>query len=139
MKYHMPAEPTEKDFLALIGPGAGLWTGLRQYLAVNYGGHRPELSVGKKEHDWTIRYRRSGKTLVTLMPEEGGFCALVVLGKEEVAKARKAGLNAAVREVFDKAKQYHDGRWLWIRPKTKGDLTSVKKLIALKSTPMNCK
>jgi hypothetical protein len=131
------AKPTEKDFLALIGPGAGLWTGLRQYLAENYGGHRPELSVGKKERDWTIRYRRSGKTLVTLMPEEGGFCALVVLGKDEVEKARKVELNAAVREVFDKAKQYHDGRWLWIRPKTKGDLASVKALLAVKRQPQS--
>ena len=133
------AKPTEKDFLALIGPRAGLWTGLRAWLAENYGGHRPELSVGKKERDWTIRYRRSGKTLVTLMPEDGGFCALVVLGKEEVEKTHQAKLNGTVRQVFEKAKQYHDGRWLWIRPKTKGDLTSVKKLIVLKSTPMNCK
>jgi len=130
----MPAEPIGKDFLSLIGPRSGLWTELREYLAKSYD-HKPELSVGKKVRDWTIRYRRSGKTLVTLIPEENGFCALVVLGKEEVEKARKAGLNAAVREVFDKAIQYHDGRWLWIRPKTKSDLASVKALLAVKRKP----
>lgn len=130
-------KPTEKDFLSLIGPGSGLWTKLREYLADNYRGHMPELSVGKKEHDWTIRYRRSGKTLVTLMPEPGGFCVLVVLGKEEVQKARQAKLNDAVRQVFEKSKQYHDGRWLWIRPRTKGDLASAINLISLKSKPSN--
>lgn len=131
----MATKPTEKDFLALIGPGAGLWTELRAWLAENYGGHRPELSVGKKEHDWTIRYRRSGKTLVTLMPEEGGFCALVVLGKDEVEKTHQAKLNGSVRQVFKKSKQYHDGRWLWIRPKIKSDLASVKVLLAVKRQP----
>jgi hypothetical protein len=131
----MSVQPTEKDFLALIGPRAELWTGLRAWLAENYGGHRPELSVGKKERDWTIRYRRSGKTLVTLMPEDGGFCALVVLGKEEVAKARTTKLNDSVRETLEKSKQYHDGRWLWIRPKTKSDLASVKALLAVKRKP----
>lgn len=133
----MSAKPTEKDFLSLIGPKAGLWTELRKYLADNYGGHKPELSVGKKERDWTIRYRRSGKTLVTLMPEEGKFCVLVVLGKDEVEKTRSLKLNAAVREVLEKSKQYHDGRWLWIRPRTKGDLASVINLISLKSKPSN--
>jgi hypothetical protein len=131
----MSVQPTEKDFLALIGPRAGLWTELRAWLAENYGGHRPELSVGKKEHDWTIRYRRSGKTLVTLMPEEGGFCVLVVLGKDEVEKAQAAKLNDYVRETLEKSKQYHDGRWLWIRLKTKGDLGSVKALLAVKRKP----
>lgn len=131
----MASKPTEKDFLPLIGPKAGLWTELRAWLAENYGGHKPELSVGKKERDWTIRYRRSGKTLVTLMPEEGKFCVLVVLGKDEVEKARQAKLNASVREVFEKSKQYHDGRWLWIRPKTKNDLASMKALLAMKRKP----
>jgi hypothetical protein len=131
----MATKPTEKDFLALIGPRAGLWAELGEYLAENYGGHKPELSVGRKERDWTIRYRRSGKTLVTLMPEEGGFCVLVVLGKDEVEKAGVAKLNDYVRETLEKSKQYHDGRWLWIRPKTKGDLASVKALLAVKRKP----
>lgn len=126
--------PTEKDYLALVGRRAALWSGLRAWLSEHYP-HSPELSVGKKEHDWTIRYRRSGKTLVTLTPEHDGFCVLVVLGRDEVAKAEDADLNAAVRAVFDSAQQFHDGRWLWIRPKTKGDLDSIRRLLAVKRPP----
>ncbi|MRR08962.1 DUF3788 domain-containing protein [bacterium] len=126
--------PTEKDFLALAGKRAALWTDLRGWLKDNYP-HSPELTVGKKEFDWTIRYRRSGKTLVTLMPEPGGFCVLVVLGRDEVAKAAGVKLNAAVRSVFDAAQQFHDGRWLWIRPRTSGDLDSIKRLLAVKRPP----
>jgi hypothetical protein len=29
---------------------------------------------------------RSGKTLITMMPEKDGFCVLIVLGREEVEK-----------------------------------------------------
>jgi hypothetical protein len=43
---------------------------LRDYLVANYD-HVPELSVGKEEHDLTFRYRKGGKTLVTLEPEKG--------------------------------------------------------------------
>jgi len=126
--------PTEKDFLALIGPKAELWSEIRAYLASHYD-HKPELSVGKKEYDWTIRYRRSGKTLVTLMPEKGGFCVLVVLGKEEIEKAEQARLNKYVQDIFENAKQYHDGRWLWIRPRNKSDLNSIITLLRIKKEP----
>ncbi len=130
----MKRNPTEKDFLALIGPKAELWTEIRTYLASHYD-HKPELSVGKNEYDWTIRYRESGKTLVTLMPEQGGFCVLVVLGKEEIEKVGHAKLNAYVQGIFENAKQYHDGRWLWIRPRHKGDLNSIIALLSVKKMP----
>lgn len=126
--------PTEKDFLALAGPKAELWCGIRAYLASHYD-HKQELSVGKKEYDWTIRYRKSGKTLVTLMPEQGGVCVLVVLGKKEVAKAGQTKLNACVQDIFENAKQYHDGCWLWIRPRNKGDLNSIIALLSVKKMP----
>ncbi|MDQ7799427.1 MAG: DUF3788 domain-containing protein [Candidatus Edwardsbacteria bacterium] len=131
----MKCNPTEKDFLALIGPKAELWSEIRTYLASHYD-HMPELSVGKKEYDWTIRYRKTGKTLVTLMPEQGGFCVLVVLGKEEIEKAGQAKLNKYVQDVFESAKQYHDGRWLWIRPKAKRDLNSIITLLRIKKGPV---
>lgn len=126
--------PTEKDFLALIGPKAELWSEIRTYLASHYD-HKPELSVGKKEYDWTIRYRKSGKRLVTLMPEQGGFCVLIVLGKEEIEKVGHAKLNKHVKDIFENAKQYHDGRWLWIRTKTKSDLASITALLRVKKKP----
>jgi hypothetical protein len=130
----MPSKPTEKDFLSLIGRKSALWTQLRTDIAARYD-HAPELSIGKKEHDWTIRYRRSGKTLVTLMPEQDGFCVLVVLGKEEIEKTRQIKLNKYIQDIFKNAKQYHDGRWLWIRPKTKSDLASIMALLLVKKAP----
>jgi hypothetical protein len=93
------------------------------------------MSIGKKEYDWTIRYRKSGKTLVTLMPEKDGFCVLVVLGKEEIAKAVTLKLNPFVKNIFQTAKQYHDGRWLWVRPRNEKDIESIKTLLMVKRKP----
>ncbi len=127
-------KPTEKMMLKLVGTKASLWSEFRKYLITQYD-HEPVLSIGKKEYDWTIRYRKSGKTLVTLIPEKNGFCVLVVLGAKEVAKAKSADLNPFVRNVFKTAKQYHDGRWLWIRPKNKKDIESIKTLLTVKRKP----
>jgi hypothetical protein len=120
--------------LKRVGSKAKLWEEFRAYLAGHYE-HEPVLSVGKKEYDWTIRYRKGGKTLVTLMPEENGFCVLVVLGKDEVAKTKDLKLNAFVKKVFQNAKQFHDGRWLWLRPQNMQDMTAIKELLTVKRKP----
>jgi hypothetical protein len=135
-KKERQSAPTEKEILALVGAKAASWTDLRTYLATHYD-HVPELAVGRKEHDWTFRYRKGGKTLVTLSPEENDFCVLVVLGAEEVrsAEQEKGMLSEGVRRILETSKQYHDGRWLWIRPRNARDLESIKTLLAIKRKP----
>lgn len=127
-------KPVDEDFEKRVGKKAKLWRELRGYISKYYD-HEPVLSVGKKEYDWTIRYRKSGKTLVTLSPEENDFCVLIVLGKEEVERASSAQLNTFVKNTFTKAKQYHDGKWLFIRPRNKQDIESIKTLLTIKRKP----
>ncbi len=129
-------EPTERQMLKLIGKKSNLWKTLLTYLADQYP-HEPVMSIGKKEFDWTIRYRKSGKTLVTMMPEKNGFCVLVVLGKKEIEKAKTMKFNPFIKNVFLTAKQYHDGRWLWIRPRNQRDIESIKQLLTAKRKPKN--
>jgi hypothetical protein len=129
-------EPSERQMVKLTGKKGNLWKMLRAYLA-DYYLHEPVMSIGKKEYDWTIRYRKSGKTLVTLMPEKDGFCVLVVLGKKEIEKVKTMKLNPFVENIFLSAKQYHDGRWLWIRPRNQRDVESIKQLLTAKRKPKN--
>jgi len=129
-------EPTDKHMLKHVGRRAGLWSSLHEYLATHYD-HTPELDFGGKKYGWAIRYRKSRKTLVTLFPEIGGFTALVVLGREEVAKANAilGELSTNVREILTTTEQLRDGRWLWIRPTNKADIESVKELLSTKRRP----
>jgi hypothetical protein len=129
-------EPTEEDMLKRIGEKAELWLDLREYLADCYD-HVPEVVFGGKKYGWAVRYRKSGKTLVTLFPEEGAFTALVVLGKKEGGKAQALvdELSPDVRTLLDNAEQLHDGRWLWIRPLCTADIESVKSLLGTKRRP----
>jgi hypothetical protein len=127
-------KPSDRDFEKRVGKKVKLWRELRAYISKHYD-HEPVLSVGKKEYDWTVRYRKSGRTLVTLMPEENALWVLVVLGKDEVEKTKNAKLNTFVKNVFTNAKQYHDGKWLFIRPRNKQDIESIKTLLTIKRKP----
>ena len=133
---HKEFKPTEKQMLELLGKKATLWSDLREYLATHYD-HTPELDFGGKKYGWAIRYRKSKKTLITLFPERGGFTALIVLGREEIAKVNAIldELSLNVREILITTKQLHDGCWSWIRPSSKADIESIKALLGMKRQP----
>ena len=132
-------KPTEAEMIKWIGKRAAFWSDLTEYLS-SYYDHIPELDFGGKKYGWSMRYRKSGKTLITLFPECGGFTALVVLGKKEVVKAEIVfeKLSKRVQKLFRETNQLHDGRWLWIRPSTKKDIESIKILLNAKRRPNPC-
>ena len=130
-------EPTEKEILEYIGTNATkIWNELHEFLAESYD-FQPELSYWGDNYGWTIRYRKSGKTLTAFYPENGGFTIQVILGKKEVEKfqSMREDLSSDVVQLFDVTKQLHDGRWLWIKQPGIGTIEDIKKLIQLKRRP----
>lgn len=69
------------------------------------------------------------------VPQAGFSVAQVVLGKEQVEQARSLTLGKHVAEVFSKAAQFHDGRWLYAPVKTVKDAKDIQELVALKRKP----
>jgi hypothetical protein len=130
-------KPTEKEIFRHLGKSAkGRWIELVSFLEENYS-FSPELVFGGAKYGWAIRYRKSGKTLCTLLPEAGSFTTLVVLGKKEVegVEENKAQFGEHVFKVFKEARQFHDGRWLWIRILKKSDISDVERLLSIKKRP----
>jgi hypothetical protein len=130
-------DPSEKQIIDYIGPKAmKIWNELKEFLAENYD-FQPELSYWGDNYGWTIRYRKSGKTLTAFYPEKGGFTVQVILGKKEVDKFQdmREELSPDIVKLFDETKQLHDGRWLWIAQPGIGSVEDIKKLIQLKRKP----
>lgn len=128
--------PTEKEITDFIGePANGAWVELARFLKEKYD-IAPEMIFDRK-HGWDLRYRKSGKTLVTLTPEKGAVRILLVLGREESEKAltMRNDLSPKMYELMKSTKQLHDGRWLWIRLFHTKEAEDVKKLLPIKRKP----
>lgn len=130
---HTPIEDEIADFIG--EPAKGAWVKLRQFLKDNYD-IVPEMIFDKKQ-GWDVRYRKGGKTLVTLTPEKGAVRILIVLGREESEKAlsMRNELSPKMHKLIENTKQLHDGRWLWIRLFQTKDAEDVEKLLPIKRKP----
>ncbi|MCK4476927.1 DUF3788 domain-containing protein [Candidatus Bathyarchaeota archaeon] len=130
-------KPTKQKIMSFIGePAKKAWLDVRQFIE-DYYGLVPETVFYGAKYGWTIRYRKSGKTLCSLFPEKGGFTVLVVLGKKESEKAlsMRDELSSKIRNFLEDTEQLHDGRWLWLRILTTSDANDVKKLLQIKRKP----
>jgi len=129
-------KPTEDDITETVGEKSSLWLEIRKYVEENYD-LTPELIYYGQKYGWTLRYRKSGKTLCSLFPEKDAFTVLVVLGKKEVEKMFSIidRLTPEVRTLFENAEQKRDGRWLWIRVLINDDVESIKVLLNVKRKP----
>lgn len=133
--------PTGKDIADYLGRDAAeAWNDLIAFLEDNYN-FAPETVFGGRKYGWAVRYRRSGKSLCTLHPERGAFTVLIVLGGKETEQALAALLefSPGVAKVISSAKQYHDGRWLWLRVFNRDDTTDIKRLLQIKKKPQRKK
>jgi len=129
-------QPTDGEILTTIGQ-EDLWLDLKQYLEAYYD-FLPELIFYGKKYGWTIRYRKSGKTLISLFPEQGAFTALIVLGKKEAEKVAEmmAVFSPTMQDLLGSTEQLHDGKWLWLRVLEPSHVEDVKQLLAAKRKPV---
>ena len=77
--------------------------------------------------------------MLTLLPHDGGFRVLVVIGPSvagAVSSAIEAGeLGSTVADAFGGARAYPDGRWLWLPIEDDATAQDVRRLVAVKSPP----
>ncbi len=128
-------KPSEDELYRFLGKQAGdMWRKITDYLNENYE-FEPERDGEGLEA--TIRYRRSGKTLLTFYPKNGELTVLIIFGKKEVVKfeSSETEFSSEIVDLFVNTKQYHDGKWLHIKVPPFTKFEDIKKLLSIKKRP----
>ena len=70
-----------------------------------------EVGNGKDE----LKFRRGGKTILTVYKREDRFDFLVIFGKVEREKfeAEQDSYPQSIRDIYDNSRTYHDGKWMF--------------------------
>ena len=75
-------KPKTEEIENTIGDKLPLWHEIHKYIEEKYDFFK-ELAFFTKKYGWSIKYRKPGRTMLYLFPEQGAFSALIVLGKKE--------------------------------------------------------
>ncbi|MDR0310796.1 MAG: DUF3788 domain-containing protein [Acidobacteriota bacterium] len=96
-----------------------------------------EWDKGGKQSKYVLRFRRGGKTLVSLFPKENAVGVMVVYGKDERIKfeSNRSTFSDEVSDEYDKAHTYHDGKWIMFYLPGEKVLNDLPALLAIKRRP----
>lgn len=130
--------PTEGEIRAALGASHPHWERLLGFIEENYA-IPPEMNYGGSKYGWNLWYRKSGKSLASLYPQQGHFVAQVVLGKDQVEKAMQLSLGEKVGKMVRETPQFHDGKWLFIPVDSARDVEDIEQLLLLKKRPLKKK
>ena len=127
-----------KQVEAILGEASLAWEKLAGYIRFYYV--MDELwDEGNPNHKHynNLRFRRGGKTLITLCIREGYFLACVVLGKDERDKfdEQRETFGEAARRVYDEAHTYHDGKWIAFEVRDEAPVDDIIRLVHIKRKP----
>lgn len=75
-----------------------------------------EYSSCSWKKGWNVKFKKGGKTLCTVYPEEGFFTVLVVIGQKEKARAEEmlADCTERLREIYRQTPEGNGQRWLML-------------------------
>jgi hypothetical protein len=138
LNFSKPPEPHQvKEW---IGSRASvLWAELTEFIESQYPGvFKQDWWFGGKKWGWSLRYKKS-KSFCNLIPERGQFKFLLVFGAEERKKVEAIlpQLTSHVREDYEKATTFHDGKWVATLADSKKVVADIERLLVLKRKPKN--
>ncbi len=112
------------------------WFDLLTFLDNSYNLDKKILFGGKK-YGWAVQYKKNKKTIVTVFPERESFTVLLIFGKLELEKISENQVLFSENIItrINNTKQYHDGKWMWIRFNDERLLKDIKELIKVKRKP----
>lgn len=128
------APPDEAAIRSRLGTEAGNhWSELAACALAM--GAKPRWRWDGARSGWVLVFLRAGRSFLTLSAADRVCQALVVLGRAQVVEVETMPLGHHVRGVFDAARQYPDGRWVFVPVQDERDIADVASILATKLPP----
>ncbi len=125
-------EPSSARMRAALGDARGAWDDLAKHLAEAYRLTSSLHFMYGARYGWALRFERGGRLAVAMYPNRGYLTVQVILNQEQVAAASRMHLPPAVARALQAAKDYPEGRWLFVQVTTPDEARELRPLVALK-------
>ncbi len=127
-------QPSSREVLRVLGRATPAWQDLETHLAETYSLKGCLYFMYGVRYGWALRFRRGGRAFLAMYPNRGFLTVQIILSQAQVVDARTIGLPPYILKVLEAAKDYPEGRWLFIPVKSLEAVRQLRALIALKSS-----
>jgi hypothetical protein len=128
-KQHLPSLEEIRESL---GSQWDTWQELSQFVSYSYKS-KGEFKFYGKNYGWAVRYRKSGKALLSLYPAQASFTVQIILSEAEIAQAQCGSLAQCTLDAIAAANPHPEGRWLFIPVKSAGSIQDIRLMLAIKA------
>jgi len=126
------AKPDDQALVRALGKTYPLWVEIEKHVATAHGESTEEWKYYGPKSGWTLKTLHKKRNLFFFTACHGYFRIAFVFGDRAVAQILISDLPKATIEEVKNAKKYAEGRGVRVEVKTRRDVESVKKLIAIK-------
>ena len=127
--------PTDAELKAALGSANALWSGIVHVVEDAVSPLDTEWKPSKTEFGRMCLLQHRKRTLLYLTPEKEQVRVAILLGERAYGLAMASSLPAAIKKLFSEARPYAEGRGICFSVSSPSDLSTIKKLVEIKTTP----
>jgi hypothetical protein len=127
-----PKQPTDVELAAALGAAKAVWDQFLAELSQEHGVNVYEWKTYSPKTGWSLRVKRSARTVVWLSPSDGSFMVAFILGDKALRAARQAKFPQRVVKAISEAPKYPEGTGVRLELKSSRDIGTLMKLAAIK-------
>lgn len=125
-------EPDRANVRKALADARPAWDDLEVHLAETYKLKRSFHFMYGERYGWALRFQRGGRLMLAMYPNRGHLTVQIILSQVQLALASAMGLPPFVAKVLEAAKDYPEGKWLFIPVRSAKSARGLRNLIALK-------
>jgi hypothetical protein len=125
-------EPSRASVRKALGVARAAWDDLEEHLTVTYRLKSLFHFMYGERYGWALRFHRSGRLVLAMYPNHGRLTVQIILSQAQIAVATTMTLPSKVIRAIEAARNYPEGRWLFIPVRSGKSAKELRSLIALK-------
>jgi hypothetical protein len=124
--------PGDAELARTLGKTTALWHELVAHIEANHAPVVRQWTFSKTTGHWFLRLIRKKRTLVYLLVRDGHFLTAFAFGEKATAAIQASDVPPKVVAELNAARVYAEGRGIRLVTKTRSDVATMKKLVAVK-------
>ena len=129
--------PSKAELEGTLGSALPQWTGMIRIVEETYAPLDKLWKPSKAEFGRMCLLQQKKRTLLYLTPDRDKVWIAIILGERAYQLALSSSLPDGIKKLFREAKPYAEGRGIRFPISSQGDLSTVAKLLEIKTAPAN--